>query len=232
MKSNLLVGFIFFSVCAANAQYSFRSDLKYSTRDITHLDSIFNIESVYDFQLRVWTGGGLLPTHSLFVFTVKKDSLAIRYFRLQKTDSIGTLNWAETFINNVDVPSFWTYINARHVRELPSMKQIFKKHKIEEGRTYDGTSYWIEIFSKNGTRGSQFYCPKSNFRNYPNAIEFKWVTEIIEAVYNLVGEHWGLCKTTTANMEFGKMPALEYMLSSISLLSFSPSSESRMSFGI
>ena len=79
------------------------------------------------------------------------------------------------------------------------MKQIFKKYNLEEHQTTDKFSYWIELLSSNGQRGSWYHCPQSNFRNYPTAIEFKWVTEILESTFNLSDEKPLLCKTA-ANM--------------------------------
>ena len=199
MPKTLLLVLVFFSLLETNGQIIFKSTNSYKLPNISNLDSIFKIDKEYDFQLRIRTGSGVLSNSSIFLFTIKGDDTTIRFFRLKSIDSTQILHWIEVPVLNANVKKYWAYVKSRHICELPSMKQIFKKHNLEKFRTMDGLSYWIELLSGNGQRGSWYHCPQSNFRNYPTAIEFKWVTDILEATFKLVEEKPLLCKTV-ANM--------------------------------
>jgi hypothetical protein len=205
MLKTFLSILVLFCLLKAEGQFSFKSNDNYKLRDISLLDSIFQIDQEYDFQLRIWTGGGLLPTSSLFLFSVKGNDTTTRFFRLKSIDSTKILYWTEVPVS-INTKDYWTYVNSRHIRELPSMKQIFQKYNLEEQRTMDGISFWIELLSKNSRRGSWYHCPQSNFRNHPKAIELKWITEILEATIHILKEKLLLCKTA-ANMGFGVMAA-------------------------
>ena len=179
---NLL--FIFFSLtCKISlAQFDFAPDTAFVGSFYSKtVDTLFNLPSDVDFELRLSVNPSLLPSRQLFVLSSKDNKWSLRHFEFSRDDT--AFAWREVF-STQDATDVWLRIQASNPLQLRSENELKDQNGNElQLGMLDGVSYVFELKNKEGSRQYYYRCPKAWLKKYPNVKEFRQASDIIESIY-------------------------------------------------
>ena len=172
------------------------------------VDSVFQLEENYDFQLRFWHTGMTIPSTSVFMLTLRNKKWAARYFMPNKNWQSDGRQLAEIVVNQLKLEQLWELLVINDVLSLPSDQNITTpmiKYEIDTtnlghgagggGRLdiNDGILYEFQILKPNSSRYYSYHCPQTYLKHYSNIVEFYKASVIILLINKYLGLHEEIC---------------------------------------
>lgn len=164
----------------------------------------------FDFQLRFWTGGGMVvpSEYDLFILTFKNGIWKSQTYKITyKKGNKFRIVENKKIIENCD--SIWDYFMKNEILNLPDMRTLkrdfYPIHETSDtgiitfptnrGRfvVLDGAIYTFEFIKAKGYKRIEYHCPVTYGKRFTHIREFQLVTNIIRLIYKNIGKNYDPC---------------------------------------
>lgn len=176
-------------------EYRFESSFKHSF--YRQVDSLFNLDKTYDFELRLWINQDVKQDCKLFILSNSQGRFKARCFKYMP-GSLQSIQ--EMIIQNGDLDTLWSNLVKNKLLELRFQKDVeykmiryttnvdnFEKQPIHNIGLSDEDSYFFEIFTKKEFKSFEYKCPKYYLETYPQTEEFYRVYVITSLIKRIAG---------------------------------------------
>ena len=184
MRKILFLIFLMTLKCSSlTAQISFENEPNFShffPKLFQEIDSVYNLEREFDFEIRLWTSISNRFGVELFILSLKNKNWTARCFELSK-EARGFL---EKPVSQNGLPELWERLRRENILSIPDEDDLLDSiGNPVENTLIDGVIYRFELLSKNSNRSIYYRCPNELSKDYSYIPQLKNISVIINLIY-------------------------------------------------